>query len=87
MRPFDMFRACFFLLAVVILLEVAATIFGGFACWWLNLQTVREIGACLPIVQLIREEWAQVLSAILALLLAARTGPPPTPPSGKDQDT
>ena len=78
--PFDLLRAVFLLLAVVILTEVGMTVFAGLACWWLNLQTAREIGACLPIVVQIREQWAEILASVLALLLAARSWPPPPDP-------
>jgi hypothetical protein len=71
---FDLWRACFYLLAVMLLLEIGSTILAGFACYNLNLQTRQEIGACLPIVEQIRQVWAEALAAILALLLAAKGG-------------
>jgi len=79
-RPFDLLRAVFLLLAIVILTEVAMTIFAGMGCWYLNMVTTREIGACLPIIVQIREQWAEILASVLALLLAARSWPPSDPP-------
>ena len=61
------------------MIEVLTTIFAGFACWYLNLVTVRDIGACLPVIEEIKAQWAEILATILALLLAARTSPPPPP--------
>jgi hypothetical protein len=77
MRPFDLLRACFLLLAVVIIVEMLFTVVGGLGCMYLNLLTVRQIGACLPIIEQIREQWAEVLTAILALLLAYNRPHPP----------
>jgi hypothetical protein len=76
--PFDMLRACFILLAGVIIAEMAMTLIGGFLCFWVNATTLRQVGACLPVVEVIREQWAEILTAVLALLLAAK--------SDKDQD-
>jgi hypothetical protein len=76
-RQFSMLRACFWLLAVLLMTEILMTVFGGISCWWFNATGAREIGACLPIVAQIREQWAESLAAILALLLAARSDPPP----------
>ena len=78
--PFDMQRACFALLAFVIVIEILMTVLGGLGCMWHNYTVAQEIGFCMPVVAQIREQWAEVLTAILALLLAARTGPPPPPP-------
>ena len=78
--PFDLLRACFYLLAVILLAELAFTMLSGFLCYYLNLVTTRTIGACLPAVELIRQQWSEILATILALLLAAK-GPPPGPPA------
>lgn len=85
-RPFSMLRACFYLLAAVIAVEVAGTIIAAGGCFYLNLATVQTIGACLPVTQVIREQWAEILSAILALLVASKNGngpPPPGPPANE----
>jgi hypothetical protein len=76
LRPFNVLRACFYLLAAVLLMEVVSTLLAGFACYRMNMATLQQIGACLPIIDQIRSIWADVLAAILALLLAARGDPP-----------
>lgn len=77
MRPFDMMRALFLLIAFVIIAEMLTTIVGGLLCFWANVQQPGGfvIGACAPIVQQIREQWAEMLTAILALLFAFRKPP------------
>jgi hypothetical protein len=76
-----MLRAAFWLLAAVVAVELMATVTGLAGCVWLIvIQRVEPIGACSRIGDQIREVWAEVLAAILALLLAAKNGGPPTPP-------
>ena len=76
--PFDMMRAAFLLLAAVLLLEVVAAILGGLICAYTNLtSTTPTVGACIPAGQQIHEVFSEVLTAVLALLLAARSDPPP----------
>jgi hypothetical protein len=72
---FNLVRACFYLLAIILIIEIGSTIAAGFACYRLNVQTRQEIGACLPIIDKIKETWAESLAAIFALLLAARSPP------------
>ena len=72
MRPFDMLRACFLLLACVILAELATTIFAVAICAVGVYQGKAPIGSCMAPATLIREVWSEMLAAILALLLAAK---------------
>lgn len=78
--PFDMLRAAFWLLAIIIVVQTCWTIVSAAGCFYLNLAGPKEIGACMPVTTVIREQWAEMLSAVLALLLAARSGPPSQPP-------
>jgi len=73
-----MMRACFWLLALVITTETSLTLVAGVGCFWLIFNGREPIGACTGVSQQIRETWAEMLAAILALLLASRT--PPSPP-------
>jgi len=68
-----MLKAAFWLLAIVILCEVGATIIAGLSCVYMIVSLAAPMGACQPLITQIREIWAEVLAAILALLLAART--------------
>jgi hypothetical protein len=76
--PFDVLRWSFLLLAIVILAEVALTGFGALGCFWLVFTRQAEIGACVPASTMVREVFAELLTAVLALILAGR---PPSPPS------
>lgn len=79
-KPFDAMRAAFLLLAVILLSELALVIFGAVGCFWLILNGRYEMGACATVGQQAREIFAELLTAILALLLAARGPPSPPPP-------
>lgn len=81
-RPFNILAACFYLLAVVICMQASAAIFAGIGCFYLNVNFTQQIGACLPVGQLIKEQWDKIFEIILALLVAgnARLPPPPSPP-------
>ena len=63
----------------VILAEVLFSILGALGCFWINMVGRAEIGACLPVATVVREIFAELLTAILALLLAGRVPPPPPP--------
>lgn len=77
-----MLRAAFWLLAFVVATELLSTIMAISGCFWLIVVSRQvQIGACENVGQQIREVWAEVLAAILALLLAARNGGG-KPPSG-----
>ncbi len=75
--PFSMLRAAFWLLALVIVTETALTLVAGIGCFWMILAGRELLGACIGVSQQIREIWAEMLAAILALLLASREAPPP----------
>jgi hypothetical protein len=79
-QPFEVFRAVFWLLAIVIAFEMMLTVFAGAGCFWLILSGRYELGACQNTGTQIREIFAEVLAAVLALLLAAKNGGPPRPP-------
>ena len=79
MRSFNLLRACFLLLAVVILSQVATVMAGAASCFYMFLIGTAQIGACAGFSQAMREMWSEMLAAILALLLAER-GPPSEPP-------
>ena len=84
-RPFNMLRAVFYLLAAIILAQIAAALFAGATCFWFNLTVVKQVGTCMPVTDLIRQQWDKMFEAILALLIAASAGnqppsPPPPPP-------
>lgn len=69
-----MLRYAFWLLAIIIVVQTCWTIVAAAGCFYMNLAGPKEIGVCMPITQIIREQWAEMLSAVLALLLASRTG-------------
>lgn len=73
---FNMLRACFVLLAIIILSQAATTIAGGATCFYLFIISKAELGACSAFTSQAREMWAEALAAVLALLLAARSEPP-----------
>ena len=69
-----MLRGAFWLLAIVVLLEVGTTILAAVGCMYLVIFAGSPIGTCSNVTTQIRETWAEILAAILALLLAARSG-------------
>jgi len=75
--PFHMLRAAFWLLAVVIATQSMITLVAGLGCLWMIFTGREPIGACMGVSQQIREIWAEMLAALLALLLASREAPPP----------
>jgi hypothetical protein len=75
---FPMLRAAFWLLALVIITESVLTAVAGIGCFWMILEGRLPIGSCAGVSQQVREVWAEMLAAILALLLASRN-PPPDP--------
>lgn len=84
MRPFNMLRACFYLLAIVVLIMMLETLVALTGCAWIVVVAGREpLGACTSMGTMIRDIFSELLTGILALLVAARS-PPPPPPSGSD---
>lgn len=79
-RPFNILAAVFFLLAGVIAAQIVTTVLAGLGCYYLNTSTVREIGACMPIAQLIQSQWDKIFETALALLIAGNASRPPSPP-------
>jgi hypothetical protein len=81
-----MLKAAFWLLAIVVLTELMLTVAFGAGCFWMIVVSAQiPIGGCANVGQQIREVWAEVLAAILALLLASRgNGSPPSPPTKPD---
>jgi len=71
-----MLRSCFYLLATVIIVEMFSTLSGVFTCYYMLIAGLGKIGDCSNLGQQVRELWSEILAAILALLLAAKTGPP-----------
>jgi len=71
-RRFSMLRAAFWLLALVILTEASMTLVAGIGCFWMIFDGRLPIGSCAGVSQQVREVWAEMLAAILALLLASR---------------
>jgi hypothetical protein len=79
--PFDMLRACFWLLATVVLVMVGESALALATCGWMVLTGQTKLGACVEagVVGHAREIMELSLTTVLALLLAARR-PPPGPP-------
>lgn len=77
--PFDMQRACFMLIALLVIGAVVVLIVAAAGCTYMVLSGRSEPGTCIKvgITAQLREMFAEVLTAVLALLLAARSGPPP----------
>ena len=73
---FNMLRACFILLAIVIVSQLLTIVGGAATCYFLFITDRSQPGACSSFTGQSREMWAEVLAAILALLVASR-GPPP----------
>lgn len=79
-RPFDMLRAVFWLLAVMMFVMLAGSLLAGILCWVINYKYAHQVQACQEVGGMIRELWGELITGILALLLAARNPPPPPPP-------
>ena len=85
--PFDLLRGVFWLIAImvgVVLFMMIGTTAGCFLGVGIG---VLPIGHCNTVgaFQLMREWWNEILTAILALLVASRPPPPSPPPSKGDQ--
>jgi hypothetical protein len=77
-----MLRACFWLLAAVIGVMLAMQLGIALGCIIGPLTQIVPPGTCqqLGFVEAVREMWAEVLTAVFALLAVARPPPPPPPP-------
>jgi hypothetical protein len=80
-----MLRAAFWLLAVIIGVELLVTVGSMGTCMWLLLMGNEKIGACEGLGNQVRELWSEALAAILALLLAARETKPNPPTTDKQE--
>jgi hypothetical protein len=81
---FDMLRACFWLLAFVVAIVMATVFLGVIGCGILALRNNSLPGTCITtgLPQIMHDWWAEILTAVLALIAAAsgRLPPPPPPP-------
>lgn len=77
--PFNMLRACFYLLAIIMLVMMGETLLAVLGCLYLVLSSRTPVGACIEagVATQVREAFSEALTAVLALLLAARNTPPP----------
>jgi hypothetical protein len=76
--PFDILKWSFLLLASLLAVQIMETLLGVLACIYMVVAGRSVIGACVEagIVSQIREIFSESLTAVLALLLAARNRPP-----------
>ena len=75
--PFNLMRACFWLLAIAIGVALTILFVAEMGCFWLIIIARTEpLGACSNIGTQAREVWEVMLTTILALLLASRRSPP-----------
>jgi hypothetical protein len=82
-RPsFDMLRACFWLMAIIVLVMVGESVAAMIGCGWLVLTGQQKPGICIEagVVGQAREVLELALTTVLALLLAGRGPPRPPPP-------
>jgi hypothetical protein len=72
--PFNLMRWAFVLLASILIVELLETVVAIGACAYMVLVGRSDVGACMTagIIAQVREVLAEALTAILALLLAAR---------------
>ena len=83
--PFDLLRAAFLLLAAAMGVAMLVILAAESGCIWLIVvEQSQPIGACRDIGDQLRELWSEMITAILALLLAGRNAPPPPPDKGQD---
>jgi len=75
--PFDVIRACFLLLALVVVLIMIETLLGVLGCVWvIAIVRAEPIGACSSVGSQIRDIMSELITAILALIASSRGGPP-----------
>jgi hypothetical protein len=74
-----MLRACFWLMAIIVMVMVAESVLAVAGCFWLVLSGQQKAGACIEagVVGQAREVLELALTTVLALLLAARKPPDP----------
>jgi cytochrome c oxidase assembly factor CtaG len=72
--PFDVVKACFLLLATVMLVTMLETLLAVLGCLWLIVvQQTQPVGGCINISAIVRDLLTEMLTAILALIVAARS--------------
>lgn len=82
--PFELLRFAAYLLGVVVLLQMLATLMALAGCTWVvAVQHAEPLGACANMATTIRDIFSETLTGILALLVAAR--PPTKPPDDPDR--
>jgi hypothetical protein len=81
MRPFNVLRAAFLLLAAVIGVALLETLLEVLTCLYaIGLVRTVEPGSCAQIGTQIRDLFSEAITAVLALLVARTPPPPPDPP-------
>lgn len=73
---FDLLRAAFLLIAGVVTAELVITVLGMLSCFWLILGGRADLGACSTAATQARDVFTELLTSVLALLLAGKTPPP-----------
>lgn len=77
MNRFNLIRAAFYLLAIVIIVVMLETLLILLGCSWLIVIQQREpLGACSQTATQVREVISEMITAILALIVAGRPPPP-----------
>jgi hypothetical protein len=77
--PFDVIRACFLLLALVVLIVMLETLLGVLGCVWvIAIVRAETLGACSSVGSQIRDIMSELITAILALIASSRGGRPPS---------
>jgi hypothetical protein len=86
-RPFSMLRAAFWLLAIIVCVQLINTLIAVVTCMDLLIVGIAKMGECSNVGGQAKEVWSEALAAVLALLLAAReNGKPPPTTLEKEQD-
>lgn len=73
----DPFRLALYLVAVIVLMYVTASMAVVAGCEYLILFKDQPVGICAEPTRNIREMLTEIIAAILALVVASRPGPPP----------
>jgi hypothetical protein len=77
MRRFDILRACFYILAIVILFAMLETLIALLGCSWLIVvKQMEPKTVCDQFGTMIRDVITEALTSVLALLVASRPRPP-----------
>lgn len=84
--PFDMLRACFWLVAVIVGVILILMIMGVGSCVIGVAIGRMPVGYCLEkgVFTQIHDWWAEILTTVLALLVAGGRAPPPPPPGDNE---